>query len=68
MTISNVKAGEGEAASDVKVELAYLAANEEAIPSVELSANETATKTEKGDLGTDADFVAKWWERMAISP
>ncbi|MFR4756881.1 MAG: InlB B-repeat-containing protein [Evtepia gabavorous] len=67
VTISNVKAGEGEAASDVKVELAYLAANEEAIPSVELSANETATKTEKGDLGTDADFVAKVGEDGYIS-
>lgn len=68
VTISNVTAGEGEEAADVKVELAYLAANSaKTIPSVELSANETATKTENGDLGTDADFVAKVGEDGYIS-
>ena len=48
--ISNVKTGESEEATEVVVELAYLAAENEKAPTVELGADETASKSEKGDL------------------
>ena len=57
VTISNVS---GTDDGPVEVQLAYLASGSDVktIPTIDLSADETASKTAKGDLGTEDDFVA----------
>lgn len=58
--ISNVQTGDGPSASEVTVQLAYLASGTsvDTIPTIGLDADDVATKTAKGDLGTEDDFVA----------
>ena len=56
VTISNVSGNN----DPVEVQLAYLASGSDVntIPTIDLSADETVSKTAKGDLGTEDDFVA----------
>ena len=66
--ISYVKTGDCEGATEVKVELAYLAADNAEIPTVELSAGETAFKRENGDLiPADTQPVAEIGEDKYLS-
>lgn len=66
--IFHVKTGDCEGAAEVKVELAYLAAADAEIPTVELSANETASKSENGDLiPADTQPVAQIGEDKYLS-